>query len=84
MFIIKALNDHFSIKIVFSYEISPSVIENVIHVKVLSEVEHSSANPKVSSSILGPVSYRGHGYIEARFMHLTPGVVSNYPKAVGI
>ena len=24
-------------------------------------VEHSSANPKVRSSIPGPVSYRGHG-----------------------
>ena len=24
-------------------------------------VEHSSVNPKVPSSILGPVSYRGHG-----------------------
>ena len=29
--------------------------------RVSSVVEHSSANPKVPSLILGPVSYRGHG-----------------------
>ena len=29
--------------------------------RVSSVVEHSSANPKVPGSILGPVSYRGHG-----------------------
>ena len=29
--------------------------------RVSSVVEHSSANPKVPSSIPGPVSYRGHG-----------------------
>ena len=29
--------------------------------KVSSVVEHSSPNPKVPGSILGPVSYRGHG-----------------------
>ena len=48
-------------------------------------VEHSSANPKVPGSIPGLVSYRGvMGYDEARFMHLTPGVVHNFPKAVGV
>ena len=46
-------------------------------------VEHSSANSKVPGSILGHVSYRGH-YDEACFMHLTPGVVHNFPKAVGV
>ena len=45
-------------------------------------VEHLSANPKVPGSIPGPVSYRCHG--EACFMHLTPGVVHNFPKAVGV
>ena len=29
--------------------------------RVGSVVEHSSANPKVPGSILGLVSYRGHG-----------------------
>ena len=29
--------------------------------RVGSVVEHSSATPKVPSSILGPVSYQGHG-----------------------
>ena len=28
--------------------------------RVISVVEHSSANPKVPGSIPGPVSYRGH------------------------
>ena len=44
-------------------------------------VEHSSANPKVPGSIPGLVSYRGHGVC---CMHLTPGVVHNFPKAVGV
>ena len=43
-------------------------------------VEHSSANPKVPGLIPGPVSYDD----EARCMHLTPGVVHNFPKAVGV
>ena len=47
-------------------------------------VEHLSANPKVPGSIPGPVSYRGLDYDEACFMHLTPGVVHNFPKAVGV
>ena len=52
--------------------------------RVSSVVEHSSANLKVPGSIPGPVSYRGHGYDEACFMHLTPGVVHNFPKSVGV
>ena len=43
-------------------------------------VEHSSANPKVPGSIPGPVSYRVS--YEACKMHLTPGVLHNFPKAV--
>ena len=45
-------------------------------------VEHSSTNPKVPGSIPGPVSYRD--YDEACKTHLTPGVVHNFPKAVGV
>ena len=47
-------------------------------------VEHSSANPKV------PVRFRAGSYTgvmdydEACFMHLTPGVVHNFPKGVGV
>ena len=47
-------------------------------------VEHSSANPKV------PVQFRARShtgvmdYDEACFMHLTLGVVHNFPKAVGV
>ena len=47
-------------------------------------VEHSSANPKVPGSIPGPVSYRVMDYDKTCFMHLTPGVVHNFPKAVGV
>ena len=43
-------------------------------------VEHSSANPKVPGSIPGPVM----DCDEACFTHLTPGVVHNFPKAVGV
>ena len=47
-------------------------------------VEHSSANPKVPGSIPG-LSHTGvMDYDEARFMHLTPGVGHNFPKAVGV
>ena len=47
-------------------------------------VEHSSTNPKVPGSIQDPVSYRVMDYDEACFMHLTPGVVHNLPKAAGV
>ena len=43
-------------------------------------VEHSSANPKVPGSIPGPGVL---DYDQACFMHLTPGVVHNFQKAVG-
>ena len=49
-----------------------------------SVVEHSSTNPKVPGSIAGPVSYRVMDYDEACFMHFTPGVVHNFPKALGV
>ena len=46
-------------------------------------VEHSSANPKVPGSI--QLSHAGvMDYDEACFMHLNPGVVHNFPKAVGV
>ena len=45
-------------------------------------VEHSSANPKVPGSILGPLSYMD--YDEACFLRLTPGVVHKFPKAMGV
>ena len=47
-------------------------------------VEHSSTNPKVPGLIPGPVSYQVMVYDEACFMHLTPGVVHNFPKTVGV
>ena len=47
-------------------------------------VEHSSANPKVPGLILGPAHTGVMDYDEACFMHLTPGVVHNFPKAVGV
>ena len=52
--------------------------------RVSSVVEHSSANPKV------PVQFQARShtgvmdYDEVCFMHLTPGVVHNFPKAVGV
>ena len=42
-------------------------------------VEHSSAIPKVPNSISHLFSYWVHG-----ILHFTPGVVHNFPKAVGI
>ena len=41
-------------------------------------VEHSSTNPKARSHT-GVMDYD-----EACFMHLTPGMVNNFPKAVGV
>ena len=52
--------------------------------RVSSVVEHSSAYPKV------PIRFRALShtgvmdYDEECIMHLTPGVVYNFPKAVGV
>ena len=46
-------------------------------------VEYSSTNSKVPGSIPG-LSHTGvMDYDEACFMHLTPGMVHDFPKAVG-
>ena len=47
-------------------------------------VEQSSANPKVPGSIPGGSHTGVMDYDETCFMHLTPGVVHNFPKAVGV
>ena len=52
--------------------------------RVSSVVEHSSANPKVPGSIPAWSHTGVMDYDEACFMHLTPGVVHNFPKAVGV
>ena len=44
----------------------------------------SSANPKVPGSIPGRSHTGFVDYDEACFMHLTPGVVHNFTKAVGV
>ena len=45
-------------------------------------VEHSSTNPKAPGSI--PIHIGVIDYDEACFMHPTPGMVHNFPKAVGL
>ena len=52
--------------------------------RVSSVVEHSSANPKVPGSIWARSHTDVMNYGEACFMHLIPGVVHNFPKAVGV
>ena len=52
--------------------------------RVSSVVEHSSANPKVPGLILGRSHTGVMDYDEAFFMHLTPGVVHNFPNDVGV
>ena len=47
-------------------------------------VEHSSTNQKVSVSIPTQSHTGVMDYDEACFMHLNPGVVCNFPKAVGV
>ena len=47
-------------------------------------VEHSSANSKVFGLIPGRSHTGVMDYDEACFMHLSPGVVHNFPKAVGV
>ena len=47
-------------------------------------VEPSSTNPKVPGSIPGRSHTGVMDYDEACFMHLNPGVVHNFPKAVGV
>ena len=41
-------------------------------------------NSKVLGSFPGPVHTGVMDYDEACFMHLTPGVVHNFPKDVGV
>ena len=47
-------------------------------------VEHSSANLKVAVRFRARFHTGVMDYDEACFMHLTPGVVHNFPKAVGV
>ena len=47
-------------------------------------VEHSSTNPKVPGSIPARSHTGVMDYDEACFLHLTPGVVHNFPESVGI
>ena len=48
-------------------------------------VEHSSANPKSPRVRFRARSHTGvMDYDEACFMHLTPRVVHNFPKDVGV
>ena len=51
-----------------------------------SVVEHSSPNPKVPSLILRLTSNRLRMSVscKASFMHVTPGVVHNFSKALGV
>ena len=46
-------------------------------------VEHSSANPQVPISNPAQSHTGIIDYVEACFMHLTSGVVHNFPKADG-
>ena len=52
--------------------------------RVSSVVEHSSANPKVPGSIRAQSYTRVTDYDEVCKMHLTPGVVHNFLKAVSV
>ena len=52
--------------------------------RVNSVVEHSSTNPKVRGLIQARSCTEVMDYDEACFMHLTPGVVHNFPKAVAV
>ena len=59
-------------------------MQRISRKRLSSVVEHSSANPKVPGSIPGLGPYRVMNYDEACFMHLNPGVIHNFPKAVGV
>ena len=52
--------------------------------RVSSVVVHSSANPKVPSLIPARSPTRVMDFDEAYKMNLTPGVVHNFPKTVGV
>ena len=47
-------------------------------------VEHSSTNSKVPGLIRAQSHTGVMDYDEACFMHLTPGVVHNFPQAEGV
>ena len=52
--------------------------------RVSSVVEHSSANPKVHGLILELLHLWATDYDKICFLHLTPEVVHNFPKAMGV
>ena len=52
--------------------------------RVRSVVEHSSSNPRVPGFILGLAHTGVMDYDEACFMYLSPGVIQNFPKAMGV
>ena len=47
-------------------------------------VEHASTNPKGPRFDSGSGLIPGSWIMMRDFMHLTPGVVHNFPKAVGV
>ena len=75
------------VQLMYPYTLLPYMLEKCCKSRrVSSLVEHSSANPKVTSAV--QFRDRSHtrvmDYDEACIMHLTPGVVHNFPKAVGV
>ena len=66
-----------------SFEMSAMVCD-LYERRVSSVVEHSSADLKVPGSIRSWSHTRVMDYDESCFMHLTPGVVHNFQKAVGL
>ena len=64
--------------------ISRGIIFFVFRRRVRSVVEHSSANSKVRVRFRARSHTGVTDYDEACKMHLTPGVVHNFPKAVGV
>ena len=52
--------------------------------RVSSVVEHLSINPRFLVQFWAQSHTRVMDYDEASMMHLTPGVVHNFPMAVGV
>ena len=62
-----------------NWKVAHQFVTNLNYSNLNNPPYHSSANPKVPRSHTGVMDYD-----EAYFMRLTPRVVHNFPKAVGV
>ena len=84
IFFLNQNEEHLGFSIMNMQMLRNKLISLFVRRRVSSVVEHLFADPKVPGLIPGRSHTGVMDYDEACFMHLTPGVVHNFPKAVGV